>query len=269
LPPQEIGLTQVLRNKNLATRFQILVEIAANQPSIQQKDIAKKIGVTSQAVSAYISKLEKDGWITSDGRSRYRITKEGVNWMLKSLRELQQYSTSAERVLTNITTWAAVAETDLKKGQRVGLVMKGGLLYASANIANGAAGLTSGTAKAGEDVGITDIEGILALNIGQITILEVPTVQDGGSRKVDPAKLKQAMTKGALTGAIGIEAVVAMCQNGIEPDYLYGVTQAAVEATRSGLQFIIACTAGASPALLQRLNEENIKYTIVDTRIKQ
>jgi putative transcriptional regulator len=85
-------MTQVLRNKNLATRFQILVEIAANQPSIQQKDIARKIGVTSQAVSDYISKLEKDGWITSDGRSRYRITKEGVNWMLKSLRELQQES---------------------------------------------------------------------------------------------------------------------------------------------------------------------------------
>ena len=124
-------MTQVLRNKNLATRFQILVEIAANQPNIQQKDIARKIGVTSQAVSDYISKLEKDGWITSDGRSRYRITKEGVNWMLKSLRELQQYSTTAERVLTNITTWAAIAETDLKKGQPVSLLMTDGLLYAT------------------------------------------------------------------------------------------------------------------------------------------
>ncbi len=55
-------MAQVLRNKNLATRFQIMVEIAGNQPYIQQKDIARRIGLTSQAVSDYISELEKDGW---------------------------------------------------------------------------------------------------------------------------------------------------------------------------------------------------------------
>src|SRR5271157_5163243 len=131
-------MVKVLHNKNLATRFQIMVEIAANQPNIQQKDIATKIGVTSQAVSDYISKLEKDGWITSEGRSRYHITKEGINWMLKSLRQLQQYSNAAERVLTNITTWAAVATVDLDKNQTVGLEMRDGMLYASLHAENGA-----------------------------------------------------------------------------------------------------------------------------------
>src|SRR5271157_1802572 len=136
-------MTQVLHNKNLATRFQIMVEIAANQPNIQQKDIAQNIGVTSQAVSDYISKLEKDGWITSDGRSRYRITKKGINWMLKSLRQLQQYSIAAERVLTNITTWAAIAAVDLEKSQTVSLMMKNGLLYASNRREDGASGITA------------------------------------------------------------------------------------------------------------------------------
>ena len=262
-------MTQVLRNKNLATRFQILVEIAANQPNIQQKDIARKIGVTSQAVSDYISKLEKDGWITSDGRSRYRITKEGVNWMLKSLRELQQYSASAERVLTNITTWAAIAAVDLKKGQPVSLVMKNGLLYASNHPGDGASGITSDKAKEGEDIGITDIEGILALDIGQITVLEVPPIQDGGSRNIDLKKLKKGLMSANLIGAIGIEAIVSLRQIGIEPDYLYGVPQAAIEAARSGLPFVIVCTGSESPALLQRLNEENIKYTLIDTRNKR
>jgi putative transcriptional regulator len=262
-------MTQVLRNKNLATRFQILVEIAANQPSIQQKDIAQKIGVTSQAVSEYISKLEKDGWITSNGRSRYRITKEGVNWMLKSLRELQQYSTAAERVLTGITTWAAIAAEDLKQGQPVSLLMQNGLLYASAQAGNGALGVTSDKAFKGEDIGVINIEGILSLDIGQITVLEVPVIQDGGSREVDQAKLKQVLIGGVLVGAIGIEAIVALRRAGIEPDYLYGVTQAAVEATRSGLQFIIVCTSGESPTLLKKLNEENSKFTIINIRNKR
>ena len=262
-------MTQVLRNKNLATRFQILLEIAANQPNIQQKDIAQKIGVTSQAVSDYISKLEKDGWLTSDGRSRYRITKEGANWMLKSLRELQQYSTSAERVLTNITTWAAIADVDLKKGQRVSLMMKEGLLYASNYPGNGATGITSSDAKQGNDIGITDIEGIVALDIGQVIVLEVPDIQSGGSRNVDRKKMEKGLVKDSLIGAMGVEAIAALRQIGIEPDYLYGVPQAAIEATHSGLPFVIVCSSSESPALLQRLNEENLKYTLIDTRNKR
>src|SRR4030042_2338589 len=151
---------QLLRNKNLATRFQILIEIAANQPYIQQKDIANRIGVTSQAVSDYISKLEKDGWISSQGRSRYRVTNEGVNWVLKALRELQEYSTDAERAITNINTWAAVADIDLKKGQTVGLVMKQGLLFATTYASKGAHGTATHSARKGEDAGITGLEGI-------------------------------------------------------------------------------------------------------------
>ena len=262
-------MPQVLRNKNLATKFQILVEVASNQPNIQQKDIARKIGVTAQAVSDYISKLEKDGWITSDGRSRYRITKEGVNWMLRSLRELQQYSISAERVLTNITTWAAIAAEDLKKGQRVSLEMKNGLLSAANHAGDGASGITSEKAKAGEDVGVTEIEGILALNIEQITVLEIPPIQDGGSNYIDRKKLKKGLSGANLIGAIGIEAIVSLQQIGIEPNYLYGVTQAAIEAARSGLAFAIVCTGTESPALLQKLNDENIKYTQIDARSKR
>jgi putative transcriptional regulator len=259
-------MAQVLHNKNLATRFQIMVEIAANQPSIQQKDIAKNIGVTSQAVSDYINKLEKDGWITSEGRSRYRITKEGINWMLKSLRQLQQYSFAAERVLTNITTWAAIAEVDLEKSQTVSLEMKNGLLYASNDSKNGASGITAENAKKGEDIGVMDIQGIVKLEAGQVTILEIPTIQNGGSKKVDMTKLKKGLAKGKLTGAIGIEAIVTLRRTGIEPNYLYGVAQAAIEAARSGLPFYVICTGSEVPAVQQKLISENIKYTRIDAR---
>jgi putative transcriptional regulator len=259
-------MPQVLRNKNMTTRFQILVEIAANQPYIQQKDIARRIGVTSQAVSEYINKLEKDGWISSDGRSRYRVTKEGVNWVLKSLRELQQYSTTAERALTNINTWAAIAEINLKQGEMVGLIMKNGLLFATAYSEKGARGITTCTAHQGEDVGITDIEGIVALEPGQITIIEIPNIQNGGSRNIDRNKLRKQLTPDNLIGAIGVEAIVALQQVKRKPDYLYGVMQAAVEAARSGLPFIIVCTSSESPRLQQKLAEENIPYRLVDIR---
>jgi len=47
-------VVEILRNKNLATRFQILVEIAASQPNIQQKNVARRFNLTPQAVSDYI-----------------------------------------------------------------------------------------------------------------------------------------------------------------------------------------------------------------------
>lgn len=250
----------------MATRFQILVEIAANQPYIQQKDIARRIGVTSQAVSDYVIKLEKDGWITSDGRSRYRITREGVNWVLKVLRELQQYAATAERVLTNIDTWAAIADKDLKPGETVGLVMKEGLLFATGYPGHGARGTTTCSALKGEDVGITDIEGIVTLETGHITILEIPDIQNGGARNTDRNKLKKNLTRVRLVGAIGVEAIVALQKINVKPDCIYGVTQSAVEAARSGLDFIIVCVGSESPLLQKKLTEENIAYRLIDVR---
>ena len=72
-------MVEVLQNKNLATRFQILVEIAAMQPNIQQRHIAKKLNITPQAVSDYIKQMLGAGLLTSDGRSRYRVSNDGVN----------------------------------------------------------------------------------------------------------------------------------------------------------------------------------------------
>jgi len=262
-------MAQVLRNKNLATRFQIMVEIAANQPNVQQKDIARRIGITSQAVSEYMSKLEKDGWINSDGRSRYRITKEGVNWVLGALRELQQYSSLAEKALTNVVTWAAIAAIDLAKEQKISLVMKEGLLYATDFSGKGACGITAREAKKGEDVGITDIEDIVELEIGRVVILEVPDIQSGGSKHANLKKIQSEMDKVKLVGAIGVEAVIALRKLKIEPDYIYGVTPAAIEAMRSGLSFAIVCTSGETPLVLQRLAEENINYKVIDARIRR
>jgi putative transcriptional regulator len=82
-------------------------------------------------------------------------------------------------------------------------------------------------------------------------------------------KLKKGLEKGKLTGAMGVEAVVTLRRIGIEPDYLYGVPQAAIDAARSGLSFDIVCTGSEALAVVQKLITENIKYTRIDTRKKR
>ncbi len=261
-------MVEILQNKNSATRFQILVEIAASGPSVQQRNIAARLGVTPQAISDYIRKLVDEEMVLYTGRSTYRVSPKGVNWMLKMLRELNDYVSLASKAITNITVCAAIAESEFTQGQVAGLKMKNGLLYATSETDGGARGITVSGAKPGEDVDISHIEGLVELARGKISILQVPTIQKGGSRQTDVKLLQARISHNPQVGAIGIEALIALRRAGVEPRYLYGVTEAAIEAARCGLPFIVVCTDDAVPALIARLQKEKLDYAIKDMTLK-
>ncbi len=260
-------MAQILQSKNLATKFQIMVEIAARQPNIQQKDIAPRLGITSQAVSEYIGELIKDGWLSSEGRSRYKVTKEGVDWILQMSRELHSYAWFVSKAVADISTTTAIADSELSTGQRASLYMKDGLLFASDVISDeGAKGVTVTGAHRGQDVGIRNIEGVIKLKPAKVTIGKVPNVQNGGSGSTDLNRLKKEAKKARLVGVIGTEALVALRQIGVKPDYVHGVREAAIEAAYCGLSFLAVCSEGNVSILAQRLEEENLDYSIVDLR---
>jgi putative transcriptional regulator len=256
-------MVEILRNKNLATRFQILIEIADSGPNIQQREIAKKLEVTPQAISEYIAQLAKEGLLTSDGRSRYKVTTDGINWIIKVLRELRSYNVFIEKAVTNISVCAAVADRNLAKGQTVGLEMRDGLLFATGQVGEGARGIAASDAREGEDIGITNIEGIVALQIGKVTILKVPGIRHGGSRKVDLHRLRREVKGRPFTGALGIEALVILRQADAE-FYMYGAREAAIEAANSGLNPLVVCVEDETSGLIRRLEEENIDYELID-----
>lgn len=261
-------MIEILQSKNSATRFQILVEIAASGPGIQQKSIAVKLGVTPQAISDYVHQLMEEDLVVSAGRSHYRVSTKGVNWMLKVLRELRSYASLVEQAVTNITVCAAIAECDMKRGQAVGLKMKNGLLFATSEINGGARGIALSSVSKGEDVDVSNIEGLVELTRGRVTILQMPSIQKGGSRQVDLELLQAQVTNNQQVGAIGIEALVSLRRVDIEPRYLYGVTEAAIEAAQCGLSFTIVCADDAIPGLIKRLQEEHLNYELIDLRLK-
>ena len=259
-------MVEILRNKNLATKFQILVDIANSGPNIQQRDIAKRLDITPQAVSDYIKQLVEEGLIASDGRSKYRVTSEGVNWVIKVLRELSNYSTFIEQAITNISVCAAIADVNITKGQTVGLEMREGLLFATDKVGGEAKGIACSDATAGEDLGVSNIEGIVNLEIGKVTILKMPGIQRGGSKMVDINRLKARIGSRRLVGTIGIEAIVALRKLGVRPAYNYGVTEAAIEAAKSGLFPLVLCVDDEASGLIRKLEEENIDYELIDLR---
>jgi len=262
-----VNMAQILKSKNLATKFQIMVEIAAHQPNIQQKDIAPRLGITSQAVSEYVKELIKDGWLSSEGRSRYKVTREGVDWILQMSRQLHSYAWFVSKAVADISTTTAIADSDLSVGQPASLYMKDGLLFASDVISGkGAKGIAVTAAEKGQDVGIRNVEGVIKLEPAKVKIGKVPNVQDGGSRSTDLARLKKEIKEARLVGAMGTEALVALRQIDVKPGYVQGVREAAIEAAYCGLPFLVICSEDKVSILVQRLEEENLGYQIIDLR---
>ena len=258
-------MSSVLQSKRESSRFQILVEIAAHQPNLRQKEVAESLGVTPQAISEYIKELVADGLVTTDGRMRYSITKEGVEWLLESAAELKRYARVVmEEIISHVSVWTAIAEADLEEGERVSLEMRGGLLYANKKEGIEASGVVIGAVRCGEDVGISDLSGLISLEEGRVTLCKVPRVQIGGSRKVDLAALAHQISRAAKVGCLGIEALSALRKVGREPDIIFGAKEFAVEAAYHGVSSVIVSVDEQIPGLLTRLESEGLKYELID-----
>jgi len=108
---------------------------------------------------------------------------------------------------------------------------------------------------------------LVDLTRGILEILQVPSIAKGGSKKTDTKLLKARIRGRRLVGAIGIEALVALRRINIEPQYLYGVSEAAIEAVHCGLSFLIVCTEDAMPDLIKKLRDEKLEFKVIDLTI--
>lgn len=254
----------MLRSKKEITKFQILVEIAAHQPGVMQKEIADRIGITPQAVSEYIKALVSQGLLYSDGRVRYRVTKKGVEYVLEKALELKKYARFVmEDVVSHVSVATAIAKEGFDKGQGVSLEMENGLLYACSGDGD-VTGTTISEAEEGEDVGVTDLKGMISLPEVNITVCRVPRVERGGSRKVDYEMLKKHALDKPYIAALGVEAMISLQKINIQPSILFGAKESVVEAAFHGLSSLVVSVDEEVPSLLNRLEEEGLRYEVVD-----
>jgi len=255
----------VLRSKRDATRYQILVQIAERQPAVNQREIAEPIGVTAQAVSDYLGDLIEEGYVERHGRGRYEITKEGVDWLIsrtESLRGFVQHV--SEEVLGQVEVETALASTTIEEGETVSLAMRDGVLRAMAGATGNATAVAVTAAATDQDVGITNFEGVVDYELGTVTIVSVPRVQNGGSAAVDPSAIAAEADAHDLLAVAGVEAVVATRNAAVEPDVRFGSVAAVPEAATKGLDVLLLATPDALSAHTDRLREQNVGYEVVD-----
>jgi len=260
-------MADVLENKRAATRFRILVEIAERQPAVSQGEIAEAVGVTSQAVSEYIRELVEEDLVEKEGRSRYRVTKEGVDLVLRDATEVRRFVDHVtEDVLGSVQEDAAIATADLEEGEPVTLTMRDGLFHASPGESGEATGVTTTAAEAGQDVGVTGFEGVVDLEPGTVTVLQVPPIRSGGSRVVEDDAVAEAVEAADLVVAAGVEAVVALRRADAEPATAFAAGDVAADAAGRGLDVLVAATTDAVGRVTDALRDADVTYEVSEAR---
>jgi putative transcriptional regulator len=254
-------MVDVLANKRTATRFRILVEIADRQPAVSQGEIADAVGVTSQAVSEYIRELVEDGYVEKEGRSRYRVTKEGVDWLFQAASDVRRYTDHVtEDVLGGVQEDAAIADESIETGQTVTLSMSDGLLHARPGEHAAATGRATGAADEGEVVGVTGFEGVIEFEPGHVHVRSVPPVRSG--TLTDVSTIENALDDVDLVLAAGVEAVAALRAAGHEPSVYFASGEVAAEAADRGLDVVVVATTDAVGRVTDALRDADVAYDV-------
>ncbi|GAB7009830.1 MarR family transcriptional regulator [Halorubrum trueperi] len=260
--PDRDGPPEVLDSKRDATRYQVLVEIAARQPAVSQHEIAEAIGVTSQAVSDYVRDLMEHKYVKKGGRGRYEVTKEGVDWLISRTDNLEAYLDRVNSdVLGSVEVDAAIAIDDIDEGSEVGLVMRNGVLHADP--AGGAATAVTVTgAKGGEAVGVADFEGVLDYETGYVTVVPVPAVTD--RETLDPRVIDDHLPATGLLAVAGTESYALAARAAVTPDIRFGTVDGVTEAAVRGLDVLLVVGADQLPQHTAKLRDENIPHEVLD-----
>jgi putative transcriptional regulator len=268
----------ILRDKGEFTKFQILFEVMRNQPHVKQKDISDAVGITIQAVSKYFKKLTREGLLEAGSeRADYRLTPKAIEKLREDIKYLERYVTSIKREMKVERYFPAMATKPIKKGDKVGLMMKKGILYAVAqsNPAAEAFGTATTDARRGEDVGLKDLQGKVKLEQGKILIVKLPSIRQGGSRAVDVAKVRAFYDefKPDRIGVMGAVGRGILNKLGLKADIEFGISRAAALAASRGLNVFVLVVGRMVNRVIEEIDAANIKsavdivYEVKDGRI--
>lgn len=257
---------KIFKKKGELTRFQILAEIAKQQPHLRQKDIAEKLGITIQAVSENIKSLTDDGFVEiREGPARYHITKRGIEKLKKEAVDLRKYADEVvETMNTYKSIWPAIAEEKLQSGEKVWLKMENGTLYATKEKTSASAEVLNDATK-GEDVALVKLSGTIELKNGTVIIIKLPTINQGGSRACNLDKIQEIYKKGFdKVGVMGTISRAVTDKLEISPDFEFATPQSTLAAAKRGLNVMVFAVGKMTKNITKKLDEEGIQYTVED-----
>ena len=263
---------KLLRDVREATRLLILKEITSRRHS-RLRTIADKLDITVQAVSEYMRTMTREGFVRNvDGD--WRATRKGVEFLQADFIALREFVESSVKEMSIVDVASAIAGGEIREGDEVGLFMEGGELIARPRAKSSSRGIAVGSASRGEDVGVKDLEGIVRLRPGRVTILRIPSTRDGGTRKIDSEKVLRLVKRHprAIIASVELTGRVLSRRLKLVPDISFSVLPATLEAAQRGLDVLVLCPEDRVAEFIGGVEdsnsrlEEKITYETVSVR---
>lgn len=260
-----------LRDRTAITRLLILAELE-RRPGATLSDVGDVLGITVQAVSAHAKDLGSLGWLRIvDGA--YRGTPRGLQALHEGVRHLHDAVAALAAPLDVIQVTSAVAATAIQPGDLVALFMDEGDLAARPGKDAPSRGRARTPAKAGEEVVVGDLQGMVRLDPGRLTVVSLPGPGEGGVAGVDRDLLRRQMAKkpGKRLGAHGTGALVVargLAKDGPwRLDFEFAADRAAFNAAERGLDVLLLVTRDRLAEVMEsfeRLNAGTLRRVPVE-----
>ena len=218
---------------------------------LNQREIAKRLRLTPQAISEYFKDLTSNGLVKD-----YNITEKGFRWLVERLFNLHVWT---ENILKDLYSRniVAIAVGEVRRNDKVFYWFENGLIYCKVNENYNAIAITDGK---DEEVLIKPLA-FKPPRRGKVQIFVVPEVVDGGSKVVDVDNLRR-IGEGKFVVSLGVEAFVA-CKKANLNSIFFGARCCCVEAVHHGCDVLVVCTRSLLNDLIQTLLDEGIEYEVV------
>lgn len=216
--------------------------------------------MTVQAVSNYVRDLAREGLLELSDE-RYIVTPKGIETLQEGFRTLRREVDDALQDLTVIDVAAALAGARIRAGDPVGLFMEDGELVARPRASASSRGRALNDAAPGEEVGVTELDGVVDLKPGTVWMVKVPAAHEGGSRAVDAAALLASLDARGIgrdrVGGHGTSAKLLARRAGLPLDLEFAAPRAAYTAATVGLDVLLFVTRDLLPEALRELDTLN------------
>ncbi|OGS65990.1 MAG: hypothetical protein A3K59_11260 [Euryarchaeota archaeon RBG_19FT_COMBO_69_17] len=250
---------RLLRDLRESTTLLILLAVTSERHTKLQT-LADGLGMTVQGASDYVRRMTADGLLqVVDGE--YRATRRGVEFLQGRFLELRAFVDRAGQAIAFIETTAAIAGGPLRRGERVGLFMEGGVLVAHAGRESPSTGIPLQVAARGDDVAIRNLEGIVALEPGRVTVARLPSTRDGGTRALPPTASRRIASRArdAVVAAMDPTGIVAARKLGLRPRIEFAVLPGVIEAAERGVDVLLLVPEDRAAEAVQAIEAANAR----------
>jgi len=241
----------MLRDVREGTRLLILLEVTRRRHS-RLKGLAEKLDLTVAAISEYVKGMEQEGLIQHVG-GEYRATQRGVEFLQERFRTLRTFVESSAREMALIDETMALAGEDVREEEKVGLFMEKGTLVARRR-ASPSAGVAGNAARKGDVLWVRDLEGIVDLRPGRISIarLAARATLNGGRRVV-------RRVKPDVVGAYDLRGQRFAANLAVDHVIEFAVIPGSIEAAQRGLTVLLLCPEDRVAEAVGAIEEANAR----------